>query len=83
MIKISIVRDIKLPLANCDIPMPRTENAGEKICESCNKVDVCKYSEECMKAVKDILDIKSRTNVFIQTKISCKKWSGKSVAATR
>ena len=37
------------------------------------------YKEECMKAVKDILDIESRTNVFIRTNINCKKWSKKSV----
>ena len=37
------------------------------------------YKEECMKAVKDILDIESRANVFIRTHIDCKKWSKKSV----
>ena len=35
------------------------------------------YKEKCMKAVKDILDIESRTNVFIKTHIDCKKWSKK------
>lgn len=73
----SIVRETKLPLTNCDIPMPKVESIGEKICENCNKEDVCKYKEECMKAVKDILDIEGRTNVFINTKINCKKWSKK------
>ena len=68
----------KLPLTSCNIPMPKTKN-GERICENCNKEDVWKFKEECMKAVKDILDIEGRTNVFIRTHIDCKKWSGKSV----
>ena len=56
---------------------PNVKNTGERICENCDKEDVCKYKEECMKAVKDILDIESRTNVFIITNINCKKWSSK------
>ena len=67
----------KLPQTNCRIPMPQTKEFGEKICENCDKADVCKYQEECMKAVKDILDIESRENVFIKTHINCKKWSAK------
>lgn len=41
MIQISIVRDTKLPLTNCDIPMPKTKELGEKICEDCDKEDIC------------------------------------------
>lgn len=67
----------KLPQTSCRVPMPKTKEFGEKICENCDKEDVCIYKEECMKAVKDILDIESRTNVFIRTNINCKKWSGK------
>lgn len=70
-------RDAKLPQTNYRIPMPKTKEFGEKICENCDKEDVCIYKEECMKAVRDILDIESRTNVFIRTNINCKKWSGK------
>lgn len=73
----------KLPQTNCNIPMPNIKNAGERICENCNKEDVCKYKEECMKAVKDILDIESRTNVFIRININCKKWSGKPAIGIR
>lgn len=67
----------KLPQTSCNIPMPKVKNDGERICENCDKADVCKYQEECMKAVKDILDIEGRTNVFIKTHIDCKKWSAK------
>ena len=69
----------KLPQTSCRVPMPKTKEFGEKNCENCDKEDVCMYKEECMKAVKDILDIESRTNVFIRTNINCKKWSKKSV----
>ena len=69
----------KLPQTSCRVPMPKTKEFGEKICENCDKEDVCMYKEECMKAVKDILDIVSRANVFIRTHIDCKKWSKKSV----
>ena len=69
----------KLPQTSCRVPMPKTKEFGEKICENCNKEDVCMYKEECMKAVKDILDIESRANVFIRTHIESKKWSKKSV----
>lgn len=70
----------KLPQTNCRIPMPPVKEFGEKICENCDKEDVCMYKEEYMKAVKDILDIEGRTNVFIKTHIDCKKWSKKSSA---
>lgn len=70
----------KLPQTNCRTPMPPIKEFGEKICENCDKEDVCMYKEECMKAVKDILDIEGRTNVFIKTHIGCKKWSKKSLA---
>ena len=69
----------KLPQTSCRVPMPKTKEFGEKICENCDKEDVCMYKEECMKAVRDILNIESRTNVFIKTHIDCKKWSKKSV----
>lgn len=68
----------KLPQTSYDVLMPKIKDTKEKICENCDKEDVCKYKEECTKAVKDILDIESRTNVFINTKINCKKWSKKS-----
>lgn len=71
-----------LPQTNCRIPMPETKEFYEKICENCDKADVCKYQEECMKAVKDILDIESRTNVFIRTHFDCKKWSRKTSDVT-
>lgn len=67
----------KLPQTGCNIPMPKIKSTGEKICENCNKEDVCKYKEDYMKAVKDILDIEGRKNVFIKTEINCKKWSAK------
>ena len=73
----------KLPQTSCRVPMPKTKEFGEKICENCDKEDVCMYKEECMKAVKDILDIESRTNVFIRTNINCKKWSGKPAIGIR
>lgn len=69
----------KLPQTNCRTPMQPIKEFGEKICENCDKEDVCMYKEECIKAIKDILDIESRTNVFIKTHIDCKKWSKKSV----
>lgn len=62
---------------NSNIRTPTFKSAGEKICENCTKEDVCKYKEECMKAVKDILDIGKRKNVFIKTEINCSKWNGK------
>lgn len=70
-------RDTKLQQTNCKISMPKIKELGEKICENCDKEDVCMYKAECMKAVKDILDIEDRSNVFIKTHIDCKKWSKK------
>lgn len=71
-------RGSKLSQANARISMSPVKKFNEKICENCDKEDVCMYKEECMKAVKDISDIESRTNVFIRTHINCKKWSKKS-----
>lgn len=70
-----------LPKTNCNIPMPsvkppKTDN-GDRICDTCDKEDVCMYKGECAQAAKDISLIAERTNVFIDTDVRCKKWSGK------
>ena len=35
------------------------------------------YKEELSKAVKDIMKISDRINVFIDVNVKCKKWLGK------
>ena len=52
-------------------------NSNNRICDTCSKEDVCMYKEELAKAVKDIMQISDRTNVFIDTDVKCKKWLGK------
>ena len=52
-------------------------NNGDRICDTCNKEDVCMYKSELVKAAKEITQISDRVNVFIDTDIRCKKWSGK------
>ena len=72
--------DGKLPRTNCDIPMPNvkpTASNGDRICDTCNKEDVCMYKGELAQAAKEITQISERVNVFIDTDIRCKKWSGK------
>ena len=49
------------------------------LCDTCNKEDVCKYKEELVQTAKEITKITERSNVFIDTDIRCKKWSGKVV----
>ena len=69
----------KLPKTNCNIPMPDVKppaSNGDRICNTCSKEDVCMYKGELAKAAKDITEISERTNVFIDTDIKCKKWSG-------
>ena len=48
-----------------------------RICDTCSKEDVCMYKEELAEAVKDIMQISDRTNVFIDADVKCKKWLGK------
>ena len=70
----------KLPRTNCNIPMPNVKppaNNGDRICDTCNKEDVCMYKGELAQAAKEITQISERVNVFIDTDIHCKKWSGK------
>ena len=70
----------KLPRTNCNIPMPNVKppvNNGDRICDTCNKEDVCMYKGELVQAAKEITQISERVNVFIDTDIRCKKWSGK------
>ena len=50
-----------------------------KLCNTCNKEDVCMYKEDLAQAAKEITQISERANVFIDTDIRCKKWSGKVV----
>lgn len=52
---------------------------NNRICDTCCKDDVCIYKEELEKAVKDIMLISDRVNVFIDTDVKCKKWLGKVV----
>ena len=70
----------KLPKTNCNISMlnvkPPASN-GDRICDTCNKEDVCMYKGELAQAAKEITQISERVNVFIDTDIRCKKWSGK------
>lgn len=69
-----------LPKTSCNIPMPSVKppsNDCDRICNTCIKQDVCMFKDECTKAVKDIRLIAERTNIFIDTDIRCKKWSGK------
>ena len=70
-----------LPKTNCNIPIPSVKSPksdnGDRICDTCSKEDVCMYKGECAQAAKDISLIAERTNVFIDTDIKCKKWSGK------
>ena len=47
---------------------------NNRICDTCSKEDVCMYKEELAKAVKDIMQISDRTNVFVDTDVKCKKW---------
>lgn len=66
-----------LPKINCNIPMLKPlSNDGDRLCNTCNKEDVCMYKGECAQAVKEITKISERENVFIDTDIRCKKWSG-------
>ena len=74
--------DSKLPRTNCNIPMLNVKplaNNGDRICDTCNKEDVCMYKGELAQAAKEITQISERVNVFIDTDIRCKKWSGKVV----
>ena len=72
--------DSKLLKTNCNIPMPnvkRPKSDSDRICDTCIKEDVCIYKGEWAQAAKDITQISERVNVFIDTDIRCKKWSGK------
>ena len=52
-------------------------NNNNRICNTCSKEDVCMYKGELAKAVKDIMLISDRVNVFIDIDVKCKKWLGK------
>ena len=68
--------DNKLP----NIPiynMKELKGNGDRSCDTCNKEDVCMYKDELAQATKEIAQISERVNVFIDTDIRCKKWSGK------
>ena len=69
----------KLSKTNCNIPMPNVKppaSNGDRICDTCNKEDVCMYKGELAQVAKEITQISERVNVFIDTDIRCKKWDG-------
>ena len=72
--------DSKLLRTNCNIPILNVKPSAiyvDSICDTCNKEDVCMYKGELAQAAKEITKISERVNVFIDTDIRCKKWSGK------
>lgn len=72
----------RLSLTERNILMPEEKPSaanGDRICDTCNKEDVCMYKAELAQAAKEITQISERVNVFIDTDIRCKKWSGKVV----
>ena len=74
--------DSKLPRTNCNIPMPSVKppaSNGDRICDTCNKEDVCMYKDECTKVVSDIQDILDIAPHLVVADVKCKKWSGKVV----
>lgn len=74
------MEDRGLPRTNCNIPMPEVKPSatdGDRICNTCNKEDVCMYKVELAQAAKEITQISERVNVFIDIDIRCKKWTGK------
>ena len=70
----------KLSKTNCNIPMPNVKlpaNNGDRICNTCNKEDVCMYKGELVQAAKEITQISERVPVFIDRDIRCTKCSVK------
>lgn len=69
-------------LLRTNFPMPSVKPSasnGDRICNTCNKEDVCMYKAELAQAAKEITQISERVNVFIDTDIRCKHWDGKVV----
>lgn len=66
----------KLPITISSVK-PSGSN-GDKMCDTCNKEDVCMYKVDLAKVINDIIQISERTNVFIDVDIRCKKWFEKS-----
>ena len=56
---------------------------GDKICNTCNKADVCMYKGELAQAAKEITQISERKNVFVDVDIKCKHWFGNGYGALR
>ena len=68
-----------IPIYNIKELKSNGDRIGDRICNTCNKEDVCMYKAELAQAAKEITQISERVNVFIDTDIRCKKWSGKVV----
>ena len=66
----------------CNITTPSVKSPtsnGHRICDTCNKKDVCMYKDECAKAMSDIQDILDTMPHLIVADVKCKKWSDKVV----
>lgn len=66
-----------IPITSYDIK--QSEYNRDRVCNTCNKEDVCMYKAELAQAAKEITQISERENLFIDTDIRCKKWSGQVV----
>jgi hypothetical protein len=60
-------------MINNNIPLVKILSK-DSVCNTCVKSDVCNLQDDLSKAINDIRDIEERTNVFIKTTISCKKY---------
>lgn len=61
---------------NDNIPLVKILSK-DSVCNTCVKSDVCNLQDDLSKAINDIRNVEERTNVFIKTIISCKKYYNK------
>lgn len=55
-----------------------TETYNAKICQNCNKLNVCKYSDRVLKQTKELTDGVSKLDLPLIINVKCKEWMGKS-----
>ena len=58
------------------IDIPLAKSGTGRLCNTCNKADVCKYKDDTLSEVEKLFNVTESINAFLDVQVSCKKWSG-------
>lgn len=60
-----------------------TETSNTKNCRTCNKSNVCKYSDKVLKQTEKLIDEVSKWDLPLSVNINCREWADRKASTLR